>query len=439
MMGGGNIHPPMNTRQSHSHHSSAEDAQFLKLTLIDVDYQTEGNSPSQIYCPQNSNISPACIIDASQAETVADLDIYALKGTPQDLIYIGNDGTAGTVALHCLNGWTAGSSITGQIYFRVSNIICIQICMQYTGATDTFDSGDCYITLNPTDSPTVMPTTSTPTTGTPTTTEPSISPSKYPSKSPTKTPTYNPSVTPTRAPSKSPTIYSKSPTLRPTDPDVVIRHYEPSRSPIIGGGHVYISTLLPTVAGLNKVVEGGGIDTIGIIAVILSVLVCCLCVFGIFGLWKYQSLRAEKDSEIIRMQSNIKHHKMNGFVSMNSGSHMDGDVTTTDGHRTTQTSPWMIPGQYREAAYSTTIELGSLMNEGAANENNIVEEGAGGNTKHMDLEEENDSNSTPNGDTMDGDDHDVIGGIATPMGDMDDDIINENTNNNAYDMDNDII
>ncbi len=43
-----------------------------------------------------------------------------------------------------------------------------------------------------------------------------------------------------------------------------------------------------------------------------------------------------------------------------------------------------IPRQYREQAYSTTIELGGLMVEGNNNkQNNIVEEGAGANTNVM--------------------------------------------------------
>eukprot|EP01084_Bolivina_argentea_P046398 85449_1 len=109
-----------------------------------------------------------------------------------------------------------------------------------------------------------------------------------------------------------------------------------------------------------------------------------------------------------------------------------------------------IPGQYREQAYSTTIELGGLMVEGNNNkQNNIVEEGAGANTNVMDLQEEEDVYGdggmiTPNG--FDDDDvMPVIGRIVTPMGPDNDDIIdmianenNDNDNDNDKDILNDV-
>ena len=76
------------------------------------------------------------------------------------------------------------------------------------------------------------------------------------------------------------------------------------------GGSQIDTTTVPTVSPLltESLVNSGWIefDSITIFAMVLSVLVCCLCGFGVFGLFKYNALRKEKHSEMIRYQSGIK-------------------------------------------------------------------------------------------------------------------------------------
>jgi len=120
----------------------------------------------------------------------------------------------------------------------------------------------------------------------------------------------------------------------------------------------------PTLSPLGNVAlsSNGGmieLDTVSIIALALSVLVCCLCGFGVFGLFKYNALRREKLSEMMRYQSEEKQR----VLSMSSTSKIKNGHNGHPGdgaqHKKSSTnSSWMIPGHQRYGGGMTgSIEL----------------------------------------------------------------------------------
>jgi len=420
------------------------------------------------------------VINLSGTVNIAYTRFYTANGMPQDLWIEGYDTT------------TFADSALARVYCNpTGNNEIFQLI-----ANQLSTSGTCWITPEPTESPTskapskspskapskspstapTSGTTQTPTDATPgpskqpsqsPSTSPSKTPSESPSESPSKGPSNSPSTNPSKAPSTPPTLPStapsktpsqspstspsKFPTNSPTDGTIINVTPKPTKSPTFGDG---VAVNEPSFSPTNAPVIGGnfvaggaeGMDPLILVMIIgISALICCFCGCGLFGIYKYNTMKAEKDSEIIRIQSDTQFQKINSMSGISPPS-VDGFRVSTGPKYTNTNSPWMIPnGPGRGPAISTTIEMTegtgnyySSQNMGVGSD--ALPEGNGASTQEMDLAEAHDEAmgvsyanndnviddneditpedymETPMGDVDTDDDMDVIGGMNTPFG-----------------------
>eukprot|EP01083_Nonionella_stella_P073336 198219_1 len=153
----------------------AQNAQYLQMTI-------NGASADNtiIYCPTNGGSSPSCVINARNAFSSQNIQIYAPRGTPQDVLF--------------------NTDASRRIYTDTT-IICLDGTVNGTIINTTFIGTPCYLTLSPTTQPTIYPT---------------LHPTKYPSIYPSISPSISPSIDPTQSPS----IHPISPTSAPTTPPI---------------------------------------------------------------------------------------------------------------------------------------------------------------------------------------------------------------------------
>ena len=326
---------------------SAANAESLKITL-NAQAELEGGT---ITCPNypppsryEGPLEAPCIIDmGTDGYFAGTTEIIAPNGFPKGVAFPSGVSTAASAYIDCDGSTSALTDLS-------SNADC------YWTSDPTADPTSSPTTATPSSSPTTTAPSSSPTSGTtafpssspvtvapsstpstafPTTSQPSDAPSKSPSKNPTSSPSENPSSSPSSEPSSTPTTHNpttnsptndpteqqptraptgvtQSPTKRPTDPDIFAPG-SPTPAPIdaeqgIGDDVATSSTLQPLDDSENAAASGtsSGIDPLIMALIIGSTgLICCFFICGMCGVWKYKKMKAEKDSQIIRIQSGM--------------------------------------------------------------------------------------------------------------------------------------
>ena len=172
----------------------ASNATYLELIVYKASIQDFTTQETIIYCPENSDYCgsalSSCIINVTQAVSTNGMEIYALNGYPDDVIfYGGGSGDYSGTVIKCNDG----------------------ALISYIDSNGTFasdNSSDCW---NPVSTPKCLPSTTSDPTFIPTSNPiiiPTIIPTKNPSNEPSNEPTNEPILSPTFNPSSNPTIDS---------------------------------------------------------------------------------------------------------------------------------------------------------------------------------------------------------------------------------------